>query len=236
MEKKSFKKYFSQTKKILFWGIGVFVAGFILFLLIYFNIIRSFDLYQAAWLIMVAGVVMIMCHFTIRVRDGAVDEYAATFHKELENELEEFVNESEKHKKINRVFSYTSGGYELWNENAKITVFGADNTPRCVLYGGGAVTYTPDTLYAVTGNIDLISGDTRTNRFSVPLADVKDVKITDKSYTKEYKKKNKYIESFAAEIITGSVSLSFTVHSDAMTDDAVEKIKRAADSKKVDID
>lgn len=129
MEKKSFKKYFTQTKKILYAGIGVFVAGFILFLLIYFNIIRSFDLYQAAWLIMVAGVVMIMCHFTIRVRDGAVDEYAATFRKELENELEEFVNESEKHKKINRVFSYTSGGYELWNENTDLIVFGNDNTP-----------------------------------------------------------------------------------------------------------
>lgn len=232
MEKKSFKKYFTQTKKILYAGIGVFGAGFLLFLLLYFDIIRSFDLYQAAWLIMVAGAVIIMCHFTIRVRDGAVDEYAATFHKELETALEEFVNETEKHKTVNRVFSYTSGGYALWDGDVKITVFGTDNTPRCEIYGGGALTYTPDTLYAVTGNIDLITGDVKTSRFSVPLADIKDVKTTDKSYTKEFKKKNRYIESVVAEIITDSSSIAFTVHPDAMTDDAVEKIKRAADSKK----
>ena len=232
MEKKSFKKYFTQTKKLLYAGIGVFAAGFLLFLTLYFGIIRSFDLYQAAWLIMVAGIVVIMCHFTIRVRDGAVDEYAATFHKELENQLDEFVNESEKHKKVNRVFGYTSGGYALWDDDVKITVFGSDNTPRCEIYGGGALTYTPDTLYAVAGSIDLITGDVKTSRFSVSLADVKEVKTTDKSYTKEVKKKNKYVESYIAEIITDNGSFFFTVHPDAMTDEAVEKIKRAADSKK----
>lgn len=231
MDKKSFKKYFAQTKKLLFTGIGVIAAGFILYILNEY-VLHTFDLYQAAWLIMVAGVVVIICHFTIRIRDGAVDEYASTFNKVLEDELENFINEAEKHKKINRVFDYTTGAYELWDKDVKSLVIGNDNTPRCEQYGGGALTYTADTLYVVAGSLNLITGDINTTCFSAPLSEITEVKIIEKSYTKEIKKKTRFIECFVAEINTDNAKIAFAIHSDAMTDDAVDKINRMAESKR----
>ncbi len=231
MEKKNFKKYFAQTKALLFTGIGVIIAGIIVYLLNEYWL-HTFDLYQAAWLIMVAGVVVIICHFTIRIRDGAVDEYAGTFHKVLEEELDTFINESEKHKKFNRVFDYTSGAYELWDKDIQHLVIGGDNTPRCEQYGGGALTYTADTLYVVAGNLNLISGNVNTTRFSAPLSELTEVKIVEKSYTKEIKKKTRFIECFAVEINTDNAKIAFAIHSDAMTDEAIEKINRMAESKK----
>ena len=59
MDKKSFKKYFTQTKKLLFTGAGIIGAGILLYFLNDF-IIREWQLYQASWLIMVAGVVCII--------------------------------------------------------------------------------------------------------------------------------------------------------------------------------
>lgn len=231
MEKKSLKKYFTQTKKLLFTGVGIVIAGIILYFLNDF-LLHEWQLYQASWLTIVAGVVVIICHFAVRIKDGSVDEYSATFHKELENELESFVNETEKHAKINRVFDYVSGGYELWDDDITALVFGGDNTPRCDRYGGGAVTYTPDTLYVVAGNLDLMSGDTNITRFNAPLSEVKNIELIDKSYTKEIKKKNRYVECFVIEISTDNAKVMFTVHPDAMTDDAIKKINRAVESKK----
>lgn len=231
MEKKNFKKYFSQTKKLLFTGISVIIAGIIVYLLNEYWL-HTYDLYQAAWLIMVAGVVVIICHFTIRIRDGAVDEYSVGFHKELEKELEEFINESEKNKKFNRVFDYTSGAYELWDKDIKNLVIGSDNTPRCEQYGGGALTCTADTVYAVAGSLNLITGDINTTRFSASLSEITEAKIIEKSYTKVIKKKTKFIECFAVELNTDNAKVSFAIHSDAMTDDAVDKINRMAESKR----
>lgn len=231
MEKKSFKKYFTQTKKLLFTGAGIIAAGIILYLLNDF-IIHEWQIYQASWLIMVAGIVVIICHFAIRIKDGSVDEYAATFHKELEARLEALVNETEKHQRINRVFDYVSGGYELWDNDITSLVFGTDNTPRCEQYGGGAVTYTPDTLYVAAGNLDLMSGDANVTCFHAPLSEIKSVELIDKSYTKEINKKNRYVECFAMEISTDNAKISFTVHPDAMTDEAIKKLNRTVESKK----
>ena len=64
MEKKSFKKYFEQTKKLLFVGAGIIIAGIILYFLNDF-IIHEWQIYQASWLIMVAGVVCITPIFFI---------------------------------------------------------------------------------------------------------------------------------------------------------------------------
>lgn len=231
MDKKNFKKYFTQTKKLLFSGIGIIAAGIILYFLNDY-LLHEWQIYQASWLVMVAGVVVIICHFAVRIRDGAVDEYASGFGKVLEEELETFVNESEKHKKYTRVFDYTSCAYELWDKDIEYLVFGGDNTPRCEQYGGGSFTYTADTFYLVTGNIDLISGEVKTSRFSAPLSEIKTVKITDKSYSREMGKKSRYIESFVIETVTDNASAFFTVHADAMTDEAVSKINRMAESKR----
>ena len=231
MEKKSYKKYFEQTKKMLFAGIGVIIAGIILYFLNDF-VIHEWQIYQASWLIMVAGVVCIICHFAIRIRDGAVDEYAATFHKDLEEQLETFVTETEKHKKINRVFDYTSGGYELWDKDITKLVLGGDNTPRCEQYGGGALTYTPDTLYVAAGNVNLINGEVSITKFHAPLSEINSIELVDRSYTKEIKKKTRYIECFVIEINTDNAKIAFTVHPDAMTDEAVSKVKRTAETKK----
>ncbi len=231
MDKKSFKKYFEQTKKMLFTGIGIIAAGIILYLVNYFAL-HEWMFYQASWLIMVAGVVCIICHFAIRVRDGAVDEYALTFHKELEQQLDDFVTETEKHKRINRVFDYVSGGYELWDKDITKLVFGGDNTPRCEQYGGAALTYTSDTLYVTAGNLNLINGDVNITKFHTPLSEITDIRSVDKSYTKEVKGKSRYVECFVMEINTDNAKIVFTVHPDAMTDDAVLKIKRTAETKK----
>lgn len=231
MEKKNFKKFFSQTKALLFTGIGVIIAGIIVYLLNEYWL-HTYDLYQAAWLIMVAGVVVIICHFTIRIRDGAVDEYAATFHKVLEEELESFVNEAEKNRKFNRVFDYTSGAYELWDKDINNLVLGNDNTPRCEQYGGGSLTCTSDTLYIVAGNLNLITGDINTTRFSAPLSEITEIKVVEKSYTKEIKKKTRFVECFVAEANTDTAKIAFAIHADAMTDDAVDKINRMAESKR----
>ena len=231
MDKKSFKKYFTQTKKLLFTGASIIGAGILLYFLNDF-IIREWQLYQASWLIMVAGVVCIICHFAVRIRDGAVDEYAVTFHKELEENLADFVKETEKHQRFSRVFDYTSGGYELCDKDTVKLIFGGDSTPRCEQYGGGAVTYTPDTLYVVAGNLNLINGETNITRFHTPLSEIKSVELIDKSYTKEINKKNRYVECFVMEINTDNAKISFTVHPDAMTDEAAEKIKRTAETKK----
>lgn len=231
MDKKNFRKYFEQTKKMLFTGIGIIAAGIILYFVNYFAL-HEWMFYQASWLIMVAGVVCIICHFAIRVRDGAVDEYALTFHKELEQQLDDFVTETEKHKRINRVFDYVSGGYELWDKDITKLVFGGDNTPRCEQYGGGAVTYTPDTLYVVAGNVNLFTGDINITKFHAPLSEIKSIELIDRSYTKEIKKKNRYVECFVVEINTDNAKVVFTVHPDAMTDEAIEKIKRTAETKK----
>lgn len=231
MDKKNFRKYFEQTKKMLFTGIGIIAAGIILYFINYFAL-HEWMFYQASWLIMVAGVVCIICHFAIRVRDGAVDEYALTFHKELEQQLDDFVTETEKHKRINRVFDYVSGGYELWDKDITKLVFGGDNTPRCEQYGGGAVTYTPDTLYVIAGNVNLFTGDINITKFHAPLSEIKSIELIDRSYTKEIKKKNRYVECFVVEINTDNAKVVFTVHPDAMTDEAIEKIKRTAETKK----
>ena len=50
--------------------------------------------------------------------------------------------------------------------------------------------------------------------------------------SKEIKKKNRYVECFVVEINTDNAKVVFTVHPDAMTDEAIEKIKRTAETKK----
>lgn len=230
MKKKSFKKYFAQTKRLLFAGVGIIIAGIILFLLNRY-VLHTWQIYQGAILTIVAGVVTIICHFSMRIRDGAVDEYAAEFHKELEKALGQYVEESEKHKRYNRVFTYTSGEYELWNNPEKI-VFGDDNKARCVKYSGGAFTYTADMLYVVTGNIDLITEKTETKCFGFAMESVANIAITDKSYVHKIKDKEKYVETVTAEITAAGEKIVFTVHPDAMTDEATQKLNRMIESKK----
>lgn len=232
MEKKSFKKYFTQTKILIFLGIAVAAAGVLLYGINYF-FVHEWVLWQGSILTAVAGIVVVICHFSMSVRDGAVDEYAKSFHKIPEQELNAFLQESER--RPLKVYEFTSGGYMLNDSTAEKIVIGNDSTPRCEKYACVAMLYTPENLYAVKGRIDLISGDTKTEKLCIPLKDIESVETRDNSFTKEVKGKNKYFECFALEIKANGATHFFTVHNDALTDEAVEKIKRAAEGKKTSI-
>lgn len=229
MEKKSFKKYFTQNKILFFIGIAVAAAGVLLYGINYF-FVHEWALWQGSVLTAVAGIVVVICHFSIRVRDGAVDEYVRSFHKVPEQELNTFLQESER--RPLKVYEFTSGGYALNDSTAEKAVIGGDSTPRCEKYACVAMLYTPENLYAVKGRIDLISCDTKTEKLCIPLKDIESIEIKDNSFTKEIKGKNKYFECFSLDIKADGTTHSFTVHNDALTDEAVEKIKRAAESKK----
>ena len=229
MEKKSFKKYFTQGKALFFIGIAVAVIGVLLYGINYF-FVHEWDLWQGSVLTAVAGIVVIICHFSIRVRDGAVDEYARSFHKIPEQELNALLQESER--RPLKVFEFTSGAYALNDTTAEKITVGNDSTPRCEKYACVALLYTPESFYAVKGNLDLITGDVKTEKVFFPLADIESIEVLDNSFTKEIKGKNKYFECFSLEIKADGVTHSFTVHNDALTDEAVEKIRRAAESKR----
>lgn len=232
MEIKSQKKYFTQTKAILYAGIGVILAGIIIYLLNRYVIEGTWQLYQLSILVMVAGVVCIICHFTIKVKDSSVDEYANTFVKYLEQQRDEFIAGTEKHVKYNVVYSYATGGYRLEGNKQKYLVFGSDNTPRCEEFNGGAIAYTPETLYVVTGSLNLIDGEMSTCKFAIPVGELKQMTLTDKSYGAKVGKNSRFVEVFVAEILSESATVAFTVHSDAMTDDAINKVNRMIESKK----
>ncbi len=229
MEKKNFKKYFTQNKILFFAGIAVAVIGVLLYGINYF-FVHEWDLWQGSVLTAVAGVVIVICHFSIRVRDGAVDEYARSFHKIPEQELNTLLQESER--RPLKVFEFTSGGYALNGSNTEKLTIGNDSTPRCEKYACVALLYTPENFYAVKGNLDLITGDTKTEKVFFPLSAIESIEVKDNSFTKEIKGKNKYFECFSLEIKADGTTHSFTVHNDALTDEAVEKIKRAAEGKK----
>ena len=229
MEKKSFKKYFTQGKVLLYAGIAIAAAGLLLYGINYF-FLHEWVLYQSSWIVATVGAVTVICHFSIRIRDGAVDEYAHNFHGVLEQELEEYFKDSEK--RPVKVFNFTSGAYGLDDTTATKLVAGNDQTPRCEKYCCVALLYSPEKLYAVFGSIDLINGDIRTEKLSLPLNDIDTVEIVDNSFTKAIKGKTKYCECFKMRIKTETDTFSFHVHNDAVTDEAIAKITRAAESKK----
>lgn len=229
MEKKNFKKYFSQGKFLLYTGVTVALAGVLLYIINY-CFIHQWFFWQSSWIIGVIGAVMVVCHFSIRVRDGAVDEYAHGFHKVLEQELEEYFNESEK--RPVKVYNFTTGSYALDDTTATALVVGGDQTPRCNKYSGVALLYSQEKLYAVSGTLDLINGDTRTEKLALPLNEILATESADNSFTKIIKGKNKYCECYKMNISTASDNYSFSVHNDAITDEAVTKIMRAAESKR----
>lgn len=229
MEKKNFKKYFTQGKFLLYAGILIVATGLLLYGINYF-FVHEWVLYQSSWIIAIVGVVTVICHFSIRVRDGAVDEYTHTFHSVVEQELEEYFKDSEK--RPVKVFNFTSGGYALDDSTATKLVVGGDQTPRCEKYGCTALLYSPEKLYAVFGTLDLINGDTRTEKLSVPLNEIESAELVDNSFTKEIKGKIKYCECFKMHIRTEKDTFTFLVHNDAVTDEAIAKISRAAESKK----
>lgn len=229
LEKKNFKKYFTQGKFLLYAGILIVAAGLLLYGINYL-FVHEWVLYQGSWIIATVGAVTVICHFSMRVRDGAVDEYAHGFHKVLEQELEEYFNESEK--RPVKVYNFTTGGYALDDSTAIKLVAGGDQTPRCEKYSGVALLYSPEKLYAVFGTLDLINGDTRTEKLSLPLGEILSVESSDHSFTKAIKGKNKYCECFKMHIKTEKYTYSFLVHNDAVTDEAVAKISRAAESKR----
>ncbi len=229
MEKKNFKKYFTQNSVLLILGIAVAVAGALLYGINYF-FVHEWVLWQSSVLILVAGVVIAICHFSMRVRDGAVDEYAQSFHRTAEEELEAFVNETEK--RPVKVFNFTTGCYAADDPDVKNTVIGGDSTPRCEKYSSTAMMYTTQNLYAVNGKLDLITGDISSEKTVVPLADVLKVSVCDKSFTKEIKGKNRYVERFKLLVETKDGTFSFNVRNDALTDEAVIKINRMSESKR----
>lgn len=229
MEKKSFKKYFTQSKILFYIGIGIVAAGLLLYGINYF-FVHEWVLYQSSWIIAIVGIVTVICHFSIRIRDGAVDEYAHTFHSEIENELEDFFKEAEK--RPVKVFNFTSGGYALDNTTATKTVVGGDQNIRCEKYSCVALLYSTERLYAVSGILDLINGDTQTEKITIPLNEIISVESADNSFTKPIKGKSKYCECFKMHIRTENDDYAFLVHNDAVTDEAVTKIMRAAESKK----
>lgn len=229
MEKKSFKKYFTQKKTLFFLGIVVAVAGALLYAINYL-FIHEYFFWQSSVLALVAGIVIVICHFSIRVRDGAVDEYAHTFHTFAENELEGFVNEGEKHPV--KVYNFTSGCYAYDDPQTAVTVFGGDATPRCEKYSATAMVYTTQNLYAASARLDLINGDVICEKTAISLKDIVNIRVADESFTKTVKGKNKYFECFKLKIQTDDQVYSFSVRNDAVTDEAVAKISRMAESKR----
>ncbi len=230
MEKKSFKKYFEQGKGLLITGIILAAVGGGAYLSDRWFWWMNYFLWVASIFTAVAGAVFIICHFSVTIKDESVDNYCKEMNKYLEAELTEYVKATEKHRNFNRVFSYVSGGYDLWDENIETIKFGSDNTPRCEKYGAAALTFTPETLYIVTGTLDLFNGEYLINKICMPISDIKSVETVDKSFAMEYKKRNRVVECCVAEIAAASTAVSFTVHEDAMTDEAVSKIKRIINS------
>ena len=229
MEKKNFKKYFTQNSVLLILGIAVAVAGALLYGINYF-FVHEWVLWQSSVLILVAGVVIAICHFSMRVRDGAVDEYAQSFHRVAEEELEAFVNETEK--RPVKVFNFTTGCYASDDPDVKNMVVGGDSTPRCEKYSSTAMVYTTHNLFTVNARIDLITGDVTAEKAVIPLSEIVNVKACDNSYTKEIKGKNRYVECFKLLVETKDNTLVFNVRNDALTDEAVAKISRTAESKR----
>ena len=229
MEKKNFKKYFTQSSLLFIIGIITAVAGALLYGINYF-FVHEYVLWQGSVLTLVAGVVIIICHFSIRVRDGAVDEYAQSFHKTAEQELEVFVNDAEK--RPVKVFNFTTGCYAADDPDVKNMTVGGDSTPRCEKYSSTAMLYTTKNLFAVKSKLDLITGDITVEKAVIPLADILNISICDKSFTKIIKGKNRYVECFKLIVETAESKFLFDVRNDALTDEAVAKISRMAESKR----
>lgn len=229
MEKKNFKKYFTQSSLLFIIGIITAVAGALLYGINYF-FVHEYVLWQGSVLTLVAGVVIVICHFSMRVRDGAVDEYAQSFHKAAEQELETFVNDTEK--RPVKVFNFTTGCYAADDPDVKNMTVGGDSTPRCEKYSSTAMLYTTQNLFAVCTKLDLITGDITAEKTVTPLSDILNVSICDKSFTKEIKGKNRYIECFKLLVETKENTFSFDVRNDALTDEAIAKISRMAESKR----
>ena len=223
----NFKKYFKQNKSLLFAGIAVAVAGALLYGINYF-FVHEWVLWQGSVLTMVAGIVIVICHFSVQIRDGAVDDYVNSLASAPAEELEKLINETEKRPK--KVFEFTSGGYEFSSEDAQVFTIGNDNAPRCEKYFSTVFAYTSEYLYAAYGKTDLLTGKTVTDAIAFHLSDITSVNVKDESFTKEIKKKTVYLEQFYIVLKTAEKEYRFTVHNDAMTDQAFEKIERAIKS------
>ena len=139
------------------------------------------------------------------------------------------ISESPKQAKV---FNFTTGCYAADDPDVKNMTVGGDSTPRCEKYSSTAMLYTTQNLFAVCAKLDLITGDITAEKTVTPLSDILNVSICDKSFTKEIKGKNRYIECFKLLVETKENTFSFDVRNDALTDEAIAKISRMAESKR----